>query len=86
VHAQLVEIHFDPERLADFERRFCSELVPALRAEPGFAGALHLADRGHGHARLVLLWETEEEALRSLERLGLHENGTTSVWEVVART
>jgi len=71
------------------------ELLPALRTEAGFCGALSLVRRETGEMLLVVFWETENEAVRPLPpRLAalLAELGTAgptagvpTIWEVGAR-
>jgi hypothetical protein len=45
-------------------------LLPALHAEPGFAGALNLVDRGSGDAMMIVLWEQADQADRPLSGYG----------------
>jgi hypothetical protein len=52
-----------PAQLNEIVRR---ELVPALRTEPGFSGALSLVDAATGRALVLVFWETEAEAARPL--------------------
>ena len=66
MHAQVIELQLEPERLEVLERLVRSELVPALREQSGFCGALNLTDRERGETLLVLLWEREDEAARTL--------------------
>jgi hypothetical protein len=71
------------------------ELVPALRTEPGFSGALSLVDCATGRALVLVFWATEEEAAHLLPpcyaallaALGLPDPETYSppIWEVGAR-
>jgi hypothetical protein len=93
MYAQVVELQLEPERLDELERLVRSELVPALRKQSGFCGALNLTDRERGETLLVLLWETEEEAARplgpsaassGLALLAARPRSVT-VWEVDAR-
>ena len=73
----------------------CRELLPALRIERGFSGALSLVDRETENTLLLVFWETEEEASRRLPptfaallaKLGLPDPATYTprVWEVSAR-
>jgi hypothetical protein len=73
----------------------CRELIPALRIERGFSGALSLVDRETDITLLLVFWETEEEAARPLPpnfasllvRLGVPDPATYAprVWEVGAR-
>jgi hypothetical protein len=78
MYAQLIEIRLDPRRLEVAERLVRSELVPALRAQSGFCGALYLTDRARAETMLVLLWETEDEAARPLAQ------SATPFWEASA--
>ena len=99
MYAQVIETRMEPERLEVLERLIRSELVPALRVEPGFCGAVGLVDRERAETLLVLLWETEEEAARRVapgadpfrkasstvtELLGSRSCSETT-WEVNAR-
>ena len=68
--AQLIEGGTTPARRTDMDRIVTDELVPALHAEPGFAGALNLVDRDSGNALMVILWETEAPARRALAEYG----------------
>jgi hypothetical protein len=45
-------------------------MIPALRAEPGFAGALNLVDRDNGDAIMIILWDTPAQAHRELSEYG----------------
>jgi hypothetical protein len=72
-----------------------NELLPALRSEKGFSGALTLVRRDAGEMLLLVFWETETQAVRPLvpALVGfLAEAGATGptgslplVWEVGAR-
>ena len=64
--AQLIGAHVDRERLATLEHAVRSELMPALREEPGFCGAVSLTDRARAETLLLLFWETEDQACRPL--------------------
>jgi hypothetical protein len=100
MYAQLIEGGTTPARRTDMDRIVTDELVPALEAEPGFAGALNLVDRESGNAMMVILWQTEGQARRALSEYGASflkalaniaaiSTGTRSpisVWEVNART
>jgi hypothetical protein len=99
MYAQLVEGGTTPARRTDMDRIVTDEMVPALEAEPGFAGALNLVDRESGDAMMIILWETEAQARRALAEYGAAflkalasiaaiSTGTRrpiSVWEVNAR-
>ena len=99
MYAQLVEGGTTPARRTDMDRIVTDEMVPALEAEPGFAGALNLVDRDSGDAMMIVLWETDAQARRPLPEYGSQflkalaavagiSTGTRSpisVWQVNAR-
>jgi len=99
MYAQLIEGGTTPDRRTDMDRIVTDEMVPALNAEAGFAGALNLVDRTTGDAMMIVLWETEPQARRALAEYGQSflkalasvaaiSTGTRrpiSVWEVNAR-
>ena len=100
MYAQLIEGGTTPARRTDMDRIVTDEMVPALEAEPGFAGALNLVDRESGDAMMIVLWNTEAQArraladyggafLKALANVAAISTGTRnpiSVWEVNART
>ncbi len=49
-----------PERLDQMTREIMEHVLPALRMQDGFAGALVLTDRGSGKVLAVTLWESEQ--------------------------
>jgi len=99
VYAQLVQGGTTPDSRGEMDRIVTEEMVPALHDEPGFAGALNLVDRETGNALMIVLWETAEQAHRSLDRYGQRflmalanvaaittgNRAPISVWEVNAR-
>jgi hypothetical protein len=70
MYAQLIEGGTTPERRAEMDRIVTGEMVPALKDEPGFAGALNLVDRDNGDAMMIILWESEPQARRALAEYG----------------
>jgi hypothetical protein len=70
MYAQLVQGGTTPEHRAEMDRIVIDELIPALREERGFAGALNLVDRESGNALMLILWETAEQARRPLSDYG----------------
>jgi hypothetical protein len=94
MHAQVFELTVaDPsERL---NRAFQGELLPALRSENGFCGALTLVRREEGQMLLLVFWETETQAtwplvpslVVFLDELGApgSTGGPPESWEVGAR-
>jgi antibiotic biosynthesis monooxygenase len=93
MYAQIVESRLTSEQLEELEVLVRCELLPTLRAESGFCGAVSLVERERGAVLLVLLWETEEEATGRraapagtssalTDVLGAHSE---TIWEVNAR-
>ncbi len=82
-------------RSEDLSQAICRDLIPALRAERGFSGAVSLVDRDAESTLLLVFWETEEEAAGPLPayfaaflaRLGVADAADCAprVWEVGAR-
>jgi len=70
MHAQVVQGGTTPELRTHMDRIVTEEMIPALRAEPGFAGALNLVNRTNGEAIMVILWATEAQAQRELADYG----------------
>ena len=99
MYAQLIEGGTTPDRRDAMDRIVTDEMLPALAAEPGYAGALNVVDRESGNAMMLVLWETEAQARRALPEYGAAflkalaavaaiSTGTRkpiSVWEVNAR-
>jgi hypothetical protein len=99
MYAQVIEGGTTPDLRARMDLLVTDEMVPALQAEPGFAGALNLVDRDSGNAMMIVLWDTEAQARRALAEYGgaflkalagvaAISTGTRrpiSVWEVNAR-
>jgi hypothetical protein len=70
MYAQLIEGGTTPDRREEMDRIVTDEMVPALHAEPGFAGALNLVDRDSGNALMIVLWDDEAQAKRPLAQYG----------------
>jgi hypothetical protein len=98
--AQLIATRLAQNRLAMLEHIVRRELIPALREESGFCGAMNLTDRAKAETLLVLLWETEEQASRPLARgsapfanasytiseLLASDSWVVTIWDVDARS
>jgi hypothetical protein len=85
VYAQVFEL-LGPERGEPLNRSIYDELLPTLRTENGFCGALSLLRRETGELLLLVLWETDDEAARPLPPcLAALTSGTPEIWEVGAR-
>jgi hypothetical protein len=99
MYAQLVQGGTTPERRGEMDRIVTDELIPGLKEEPGFTGALNLVDRETGNAMMIILWDTAEQARRPLNDYGpgflkalasiaaisTGNREPISVWEVNAR-
>ena len=99
MYAQVIEGGTTPERRDAMDRIVTDEMIPALRDEPGFAGALNVVNRDGGEAMMIVLWETEAQARRELSEYGgaflqalanvvaisTGNRRPMSVWEVNAR-
>ena len=99
MYAQLVPCGTALERRRELERLIADQMIPALRQEPGFAGAWNLVDGTTGSAMLIVLWESAEQARRPREAYGPAcqcafaslaavancDSRPASVWEVGAR-
>jgi hypothetical protein len=88
MYAQVIETSIRPDRLELLERLVRCELMPALREEPGFSGAMSLVDRDRAATLLVLLWETQADAAcprASVTELPGVSLSPTAVWEVNVR-
>ena len=82
MHAQVITLTIEPRRLPELEYLVRFELLPALRTEPGFSGATSLVEQEQGRVLLILLWETEEEAVRPAPALLEAFSSSTTIWEV----
>jgi hypothetical protein len=88
MYAHVIETSVPPEQMALLERLVRCELLPALREEPGFSGAMSLVDRDRVATLLILLWETQADAARpraSVTGLPGVSLSPPTVWEVNAR-
>jgi uncharacterized membrane protein YgcG len=70
MYAQLIAGGTTAAQRHQMNRIVTEEMIPALQAEPGFAGALNLADDETGDGLMVVLWETEAQARRALGEYG----------------
>jgi hypothetical protein len=83
-------------RRDEMNRAVTELLIPALRSEPGFRGAVNLEDRATGHGMMLTFWDTEgqalhppgspafHEALSAILRISTGERAPTSFWHVNA--
>jgi hypothetical protein len=88
-----------PDRRHELERIIREQLIPALREEEGFCGALHLAGRDGEGTMMIVCWETEQQATRpysdyresslaavaAIGAISSEFHGRFSVWEIDVR-
>jgi hypothetical protein len=93
VYAQVLTEGTTPGRCGELDAAIRDRLLPSLRVQPGFCGALHLVSRHDGVGMLVVLWETEDQADRAaslpeivaLTPVAGASLRSASVWEVTQR-
>ena len=93
MYAQVLTEGATPERCRELDGAIRDRLLPSLRVQEGFCGALHLVSPSSGRGMLIVLWETEEQATRAASGQELatlvSETGASraeaSVWEVTQR-
>jgi hypothetical protein len=82
VFARLSTFKGSMERLEEGVSLFTEKILPETEKQPGFAGALLLADRESGVAYSLTLWESKEalearrDRARELAEMAARETGT----------
>ena len=84
MHAQVIEISLEAAQPNVVERLIRTDLVPALREQSGFCGALHLTAQERSEALLVV--DRAELVSTSITDLLNLRAGSVTIWEVDART
>lgn len=59
----------DPDKREQAEQTIRGTVIPTLREYDGFAGYLALYDKDNRRARAIILWESEDAAVRAEETL-----------------
>lgn len=93
VYAQVLTERMSPDGCGKLDATIRDRLMPSLRLQEGFCGALHLFNRATADGMLVVFWETEEQAdqaasLPEIAALAPEAGaslGRASVWEVTQR-
>jgi quinol monooxygenase YgiN len=62
VFAQVIEAAMSSADRVEMVRIVREELVPALRDEEGFSGAVGMVEAGTGRAMMIAFWEHEAQA------------------------
>ena len=71
--ATMIQGGTTPAQRDDMNRAVTESLIPALRSETGFRGAVNLEDRSTGHGVMLILSDTEDQALRLPSSPALHK-------------
>lgn len=94
MYAQVVQGGAAPERRDEMNAAVRDHLIPALKHEAGFVGAVNLENRDTGHGMMITFWETEAQAagmptsaafLEALGRIAIVSSGQRApieVWRV----
>jgi quinol monooxygenase YgiN len=61
--AQVIEAAWSPVDRAEVVRIVREDLIPALRNEEGFSGAVGMVEAGTGRAMMIAFWERKAQAV-----------------------
>jgi len=67
MYARLITANVKPDKLNEFPAAFSELALPDASQEPGFKGIYMLKDPVQNHIIGVVLWETEADAIASIE-------------------
>ena len=67
MYARLITANVKPDKLNDFPAAFSEFALPDASQEPGFKGLYMLKDTAQNRIIGVVLWETEADAVASIE-------------------
>lgn len=67
MYARIITANVKPEKLNDFPAAFSELALPDASQEPGFRGMYMLKDSSENRIISVVLWETEADAIASIE-------------------
>ncbi|TMC68349.1 MAG: hypothetical protein E6I39_00955 [Chloroflexi bacterium] len=94
MYAQVVQGGAAPEKRDEMNAVVREHLIPALKQEAGFVGAVNLENRDTGHGMMITFWDTEAQAagmptsaafLQALGRIATVSSGQREpigVWRV----
>lgn len=99
MHAQVIRSSTARERRTELDQLVIEQVMPALREEPGYGGAMSFVDPESGDSMLIVLWRTAEhaqrprawhtrsarDALLRMDALSTESGERVSVWEVNLR-
>lgn len=67
MYARLITANVKPDKLNEFPAAFSELVLPDASQEPGFKGMYMLKDPAQSRIIGVVLWETEADAIASIE-------------------
>jgi heme-degrading monooxygenase HmoA len=67
MYARIITVTVKPEKLNEFPAAFSELALPDASQEPGFRGMYMLKDPSQNRIIGVVLWETEADAIASIE-------------------
>jgi heme-degrading monooxygenase HmoA len=67
MYARLITASVQPNKLAEFAAAFNAHVLPAVSLSPGFKSLYLLQDAAQSQVAALVLWETEAEAVASIE-------------------
>ncbi len=62
MYAQVIQGGSAPEKRDEMNTVVQDHLIPALKQQAGFVGAVNLENRESGHGMMLTFWTTEEQA------------------------
>lgn len=63
MYARVTEINVWPDKVDEAIEIYAKSVVPAAKAQKGFAGVYLLSDKPTGRGLAITLWESQEDAL-----------------------
>jgi len=69
MYARLITVNIQPDKVSDFPQAFNERLLPEISQESGFKGLYLMQAPAPGQIRALVLWESEADALRSVDGL-----------------
>lgn len=67
MYARLITAYVQPDKMEAFPPRFSEVLLPGISREPGFKGIYVMEDADHARIVALVLWESEADAIASIE-------------------
>ena len=61
MHARVLSARMAPEQLESLTRLMEEQVLPEVRVQPGFEGALGLVDPSTGQGMVITFWATPED-------------------------